>query len=427
MVEQRAKRAISRDHARRNHRWSSSQRSERSVETTPRRTTGVEQRANRAISRDHAPADRLRRKTVVTSPSRQQVHLRPASLRPVNFRLLGSVGVTRASLASRPAPLRSSGQLPPARLRLGSPAAAGSGRRRVAATVAMARTPRPTASRARWASRAVAPVVRTSSHTTTCAAGRRRARRRRASPRHRIEPSRLAHRWPASRPAWSPTWPATASSRCRDAGRPAAQSRATAASTRAEVTSRPRARTTDGRDGTGTSTSGPTRSAVAASTAAASSAPKRPAQRPQPTLLVTDDHGADRAGVLARRPRLGEPGRRRGRPDRHRARMHRVAAVEAEQAARALARDARRAEQQVDGGVAQSGANGHRASPAAAPAALKGGGSGCGRAPQPVYVSVDRVTSENPVVRTVRERSVKLSGVATSSGVPASGEPTSQR
>ena len=42
----------------------------------------------------------------------------------------------------------------------------GARRRRVAATVAIPATSRPTASRARWASRAVAPVVRTSSQTT---------------------------------------------------------------------------------------------------------------------------------------------------------------------------------------------------------------------------------------------------------------------
>ena len=44
-----------------------------------------------------------------------------------------------------------------------------------------------------------------------------------------------------------------------------------------------------------------------------------------------------------------------------------------------------------------------------------------------MYVRVDSVTSDPRVVRTVRERSVKLSGVATSRGVPASGQPMSQR
>ena len=73
--------------------------------------------------------------------------------------------------------------------RFAVPAAPGPGgsRRRVAATAATAATASPTASSARCASRAVAPVVRTSSQTTSRARGRRRREpaQRRAGAVHR--------------------------------------------------------------------------------------------------------------------------------------------------------------------------------------------------------------------------------------------------
>ena len=76
-------------------------------------------------------------------------------------------------------------------------------RLRVAATVATARTRSPESSSARCASRAVAPVVRTSSHTTSESGRSVRASAARAVGRTPIEPVRLAARSPALRPAWS--------------------------------------------------------------------------------------------------------------------------------------------------------------------------------------------------------------------------------
>ena len=80
---------------------------------------------------------------------------------------------------------------------------------RVAAAVATASTVSPHSSSARCASRAVAPVVSTSSQTTTTAFVRRppndRARRRSERLGHHIEPARLAARAAASSPAWSAT------------------------------------------------------------------------------------------------------------------------------------------------------------------------------------------------------------------------------
>ena len=70
-------------------------------------------------------------------------------------------------------------------------------RLRVAATVVTARTRRPESSSARWASRAVAPVVRTSSQTTSEHGRSLRASAARAGARTAIEPTRLADRSPA--------------------------------------------------------------------------------------------------------------------------------------------------------------------------------------------------------------------------------------
>ncbi len=141
----------------------------------------------------------------------------------------------------------------------------------MAAAAAMPTTPRPTASRARWASRAVAPVVITSSHTTMLARGHRAASRASLGPRHRIEPERFARRSPASSPAWSRTPVRSRSRGAAVTGTPSARNNAVACPVIVHVGSSPRDRTLERREGTGTSTSGPLAPPRAATAAAPAS------------------------------------------------------------------------------------------------------------------------------------------------------------
>ena len=235
-------------------------------------------------------------------------------------------------------------------------------RRAVAATAATASTGTPTASSARCASRAVAPVVITSSHTTTWA--RRPAWRRTARAGLAIDPARLALRSPASSPAWSATPGRVRSSRATAAGRSAAAKGRAARRVMARVGSCPRARTAAGRDGTGTSSNG----AVGADAdllgrgehRGRQQSAERRGQAEQPALLVADDH----------RPQAS---RRRGRSANGGASPtgvgvgHATAAAgrqpdpagRAQHPARLAAPDAGRAEQQVGTGVEQRGHEGH--------------------------------------------------------------------
>ncbi len=181
-------------------------------------------------------------------------------------------------------------------------------------------TCRPAASSARWASRAVAPVVSTSSQTTT--RSRRPASRRSDAGRaeHRpgevgragggVEPGLVDH---AAAGDQQPDRPSRRTPGCAAVGR--------RAPVRAYVGSWPRARAAPGRDGTGTSTTGRPAGAGrrtpprAAGRAAAGGART-------PALLVREDHRPQRAVVLRRRPGrrqarpgsgVGQAGRRRGR------------------------------------------------------------------------------------------------------------------
>ena len=173
----------------------------------------------------------------------------------------------------------------------------------VAATVATARTRRPASSRARCASRAVEPVVSTSSQTTsaTGAAARERLARPRA---HRHRAGEVGGATPLPRPAWSCTAQPLREHPCTQTpclGRGRGPRRGPSAHG-----SWPRARTTARREGTGTSTAG-------RSTA---DGPRTGAARTRPSggrgkwrlLLVRQDHRAEQVGVLSRREAGGQPG-----------------------------------------------------------------------------------------------------------------------
>ena len=179
---------------------------------------------------------------------------------------------------------------------------------RVAATVTTARTRSPTSSSARCASRAVAPVVSTSSQTTSenGYAGPDQATARRRDARASSRPG-----WPRaareSSPAWSRDRPAhlEQAGDLRRAAPPAQPPRPrpgrSAASGRARGHARPL-----GRDGTGTSTVGLGGRGPAAA-AAASTRPSGSAEGEHGVLLVGEHHRAQQVVVLPRCEAGGQP------------------------------------------------------------------------------------------------------------------------
>ena len=194
------------------------------------------------------------------------------------------------------------------------------------------RTVSPLASSARCASRAVAPVVSTSSQTTTSASGVRRASRRRARLGQAIEPARLAALAAASSPAWSSTRTRSRSRRTARTSCPARRSRAAAPRVMVQVGSWPRARTVAGRDGTGVSTTGRPlvpASSTAPRTALASRSDSGPRSPCMASLLVAEHQGTGHVGVLGGRPRRDQTRRDRRGPAPGRAGASRAARAEA--------------------------------------------------------------------------------------------------
>ena len=224
-------------------------------------------------------------------------------------------------------------------------------RRGVAATTATRTTSRPVASRARWASRAVEPLVSTSSQTTTRTRRCRSPGLRTAAARACMEPRRFAARSVASRPAWSTTPGRSRSSRCTSTSNPSTP----------ELSSRPHrdraggvvaARPHRARVGTGPAPAPPGSPAAARhDTAAASSRASGTASPEQPALLQAEHHRPHGALVDRGRPRLDQPRRRRRRPGRRRPARQLALADRAEQAARPRTADARPTQQQVERSV----------------------------------------------------------------------------
>ena len=256
-------------------------------------------------------------------------------------------------------------------------------RRRVAATAATAATSSPTASRARCASRRRRAGRDARRRRRRPAPGyAARASRRSSSVGQCIEPARLAARSAAPRPAWSTTPGRQRSSGTAIASTPGRRSSARPPAVTRPVGSWPRPRTTPGRDGTGTSTTGPARrlgQRRARPPAASSRAERRRAARAgrapcarSPARARPRRTPPPPRAAPAGRDRVG-PGRAARRPAAPRRRPGRAAGP-------ARAADAAAAEQQVGGRVGElaPGVARHASMPPPTAAAAQAVGGACG-------------------------------------------------
>ena len=215
-----------------------------------------------------------------------------------------------------------------------------------------ARTRRPPSSRARWASRAVAPVVSTSSQTHDghgdSGPTSQTLRGRRSAP-------------PSSRTGWRPAGrrrarpgraPAAHLEQARDAHTPAPRCRSRRAAARAirSIGSCPRARTTAGREGTGTSTVGLRRQDRPARPRPAPGRAGRPARTRRAPCGRAPSRAAGRRTPPRRSRRRGRAGHGVGRTDRPRVGRRRRA-VAAQRAPGRAAAHAAAAVDEVEPGV----------------------------------------------------------------------------
>ena len=308
-------------------------------------------------------------------------------------------------------------------------------RRRVAAAVATAATCTPTASRARWASRAVAPVVSTSSQTTTCATGYAAASRRsRAVPHaHRAlevgepgcrRPARTGRRPPRARRAAGRPPRATSAAPKHPRRRPHEHRRRVLAA----FADRRRPR----RDGDQDHGAGEVRHRRRH--ARGQQHGQWLAQRAQTSLLVAEDERTRRARRTPRQPRA-PPGRPVSGPasaapaeGRGRCGSRRTAPAPGGRSRRRTSRAAGRPRRRGAGDGWSSRPDAARPPPGwQRPALRPCGGEPCGGRRSAGVGECRSLMSVSLSLRSARETSVKLPGVAARSGVPGSGEPTSHR